>query len=93
MMNLVPGAALFQLEPLIEADVDVILCPTVGFLRVNKTKKTSSSALKKGSGSLAADFKSTRCMRPSLSGTKLHRWSDSTLNGEHKASEAANIKC
>ena len=50
-----------------------ILWPTVGFWRVYKRKITSAAALKKGSTETSIGFKSTKCMRPSASGTRVQR--------------------
>lgn len=50
-----------------------ILCPTVGFDRVNTRKTMSLAGLKLGSIEVSKGFKSTRCILPEESGVNSHR--------------------
>lgn len=77
MMNLVVAEPLFHCDPEIEAVVRARRCPAVGLRRVNRTKKTSFMALKKGSGSTSTLLRSCKCMCPSPSGMRAHRYFDS----------------
>lgn len=76
MMKRVPAAPEFHCDPLIEPVVWASLWPAVGFLRVNRTKKTSAAALKAGSGVSGSNgSKSIKCILPSPSGINDQRWS------------------
>lgn len=56
---------------------------------------TSASALKSGSMEVSMGLRSTKCMRPSASGTKVQRWVASVLEsslGTGDAKEAEDLR-